>query len=163
MFWGQDQTRKWHDAVFSTNARTEVVENLIALRHDLHVLCNTRRMALKPIECSPTVLPTVLKVEVHWIYSRRQASKKSDPPPVDLLQVPSLAIPGYKEGQYMVHNAETKKLIASGDVITMTTDDPVTLSLPSWDLLQMQWVLQRLSAISGAAEPQDNFSDDSSD
>jgi hypothetical protein len=63
----------------------------------------------------------------------------------------------------MVHNAETKKLIASGDVITMTTDDPVTLSLPSWDLLQMQWVLQRLSAISGAAEPQDNFSDDSSD
>jgi hypothetical protein len=159
MFWGQDRTRNWHDAVFSTPSRTEVVENLIVLRRDLHAVWGSGWMAIKPIDWSPTVL----KLEVHWIRNRRPASKTSSrPPPVDLLQVPSLVIPSNEEDGFDYRDVTTKKQTVSGDVVTMTTDDPVTRPLPSWDLLQMQWVLQRLSAISGAADPQDNWSDDDS-
>jgi hypothetical protein len=41
--------------------------------------------------------------------------------------------------------------IESGDIFTFTTDDPVIRPLPSWELLDMQWVLQRLTAMSGGA------------
>jgi hypothetical protein len=45
--------------------------------------------------------------------------------------------------------------IESGDTFTLTTDDPEIRPLPSWELLDMQWVLQRLTAMSGAAETPD--------
>jgi hypothetical protein len=41
--------------------------------------------------------------------------------------------------------------IESGDIFTFTTDDPAIRPLPSWELLDMQWVLQRLTAMSGGA------------
>jgi hypothetical protein len=43
------------------------------------------------------------------------------------------------------------RVIESGDIYTFTTDDPAKLPLPSWELLEMQWVLQRLTAMSGGA------------
>jgi hypothetical protein len=112
-------------------------------------------MALKPIGRSPTLL----KFEVHWIHNRWPASQASPGPlPVDLLQVPSLVVPSSEECNFYHYNVETMKLIVSEDVVTMTTDDPVTRPLPSWDLLEMQWVLGRLLAISGAVEPNDYWS-----
>ena len=49
-------------------------------------------------------------------------------------------------------NCLTEKKICSGDVITIRTEDPINHPLPSWDLLDMQWVLHSLVALSGAAE-----------
>ena len=43
------------------------------------------------------------------------------------------------------------------DEISLETDDPVTRPLPDFRLLEMQWFLHRVAAMSGAAEPQDNF------
>jgi hypothetical protein len=65
--------------------------------------------------------------------------------------------------EYLHFHGLTLTAINSGDRIAMTTNDPVKLPLPSWDLLDMQWVLQRLSTISGAGEPQNDWYDDSSD
>jgi hypothetical protein len=54
--------------------------------------------------------------------------------------------------------------ICSGDEISLTTDDPVSQPLPDLRLLEMQWFLHRVTAMSGAAEPQDDFHDkDSND
>jgi hypothetical protein len=50
--------------------------------------------------------------------------------------------------------------IRSGYEISLKTDDPVSLPLPDIRLLEMQWFLHRVTAMSGAAEPQDNFHDD---
>jgi hypothetical protein len=41
--------------------------------------------------------------------------------------------------------------MSSGDLVIFQTKDPENLPLPSWDLLQMQWILNRIGAISGAA------------
>ncbi|OXV09060.1 hypothetical protein Egran_03180, partial [Elaphomyces granulatus] len=47
------------------------------------------------------------------------------------------------------------KKICSGDEIILETCDADTLPLPNWDLLEMQWVLQCIAAMSGSAEPRD--------
>ena len=122
-------------------------------------------MALKPLELSPD--KTSLTLEVHWLRHRRAAesplSNPSTPPPVDLLQVPSLALtPQASTKGFWFIDVDTGERIYSGHKVTVTTDDPDERPLPSWELLDMQWVLQRLSAISGAAEPQDDWSDDDS-
>ncbi|KAJ9244060.1 hypothetical protein DTO207G8_5093 [Paecilomyces variotii] len=57
--------------------------------------------------------------------------------------------------------SETK--LCSGDTFTLTTDDPQSKPLPSIELLQMQWTLQRLIAISGAAGVNDEELFDSDD
>jgi hypothetical protein len=77
--------------------------------------------------------------------------------------VPSLALtPGNLADGFSFLDACTGERIYSGHKVTVTTDDPDERPLPSWELLDMQWVLQRLLAISGAAEPQDDWSDDDS-
>jgi hypothetical protein len=49
-------------------------------------------------------------------------------------------------------NVETEQIIRSGDEIWLETDNPLLMPLPDWRISDMQWVLQRLAAISGAAE-----------
>ncbi|KAL2376476.1 hypothetical protein RJZ90_007473 [Blastomyces dermatitidis] len=45
--------------------------------------------------------------------------------------------------------------LISGQVITLTTDDVAKRPLPSWPLLELQWHLQRVAGMSGAAEARD--------
>ena len=57
---------------------------------------------------------------------------------------------------------DTGEMIRSGDVICLETVDPEKLPLPDFRLLDMQWILHRVSALSGAAEPSD-FDKDNDD
>jgi hypothetical protein len=51
--------------------------------------------------------------------------------------------------------------IQSGDIFILTTDDPDNKPLPNWELLEMQWFLQRVTAMSGAARtPNIDLNDD---
>jgi hypothetical protein len=63
----------------------------------------------------------------------------------------------------MLFNTESRKIICSGDEFSLETDDPVLRPLPDFRLLEMQWFLHRVTAMSGAAEIQDEFDDDSDD
>lgn len=56
-------------------------------------------------------------------------------------------------------NHETLKPIESGHEIHLTTTDPKNLPLPSWEILEMQWHLNRVLAISGAADVEDSDDD----
>src|SRR3954447_20458523 len=49
------------------------------------------------------------------------------------------------------NDGSTPRFIRSGETFDFTTKDPENLPLPSMELLEMQWVLQRLVAMSGAA------------
>ncbi|EAU37403.1 predicted protein [Aspergillus terreus NIH2624] len=49
----------------------------------------------------------------------------------------------------------TESKIQSGDLITIRTNDPVNHSLPSVKLLQLQWTLLRVFAMSGVAGASD--------
>jgi hypothetical protein len=57
----------------------------------------------------------------------------------------------------------TERLIYSGQAFSLTTDDPETRPLPHPALLEMQWILQRVAVMSGAAEIYDDFDNDDDD
>ncbi|EZF35153.1 hypothetical protein H101_01327 [Trichophyton interdigitale H6] len=58
-------------------------------------------------------------------------------------------------------NVYTDKPIFSGDLILMKTADPEQLPLPDMALLEMQWALNVVAAMSAGAEPTDtDYSDD---
>lgn len=46
--------------------------------------------------------------------------------------------------------------ISTGSRIVLETTDPVRLPLPDADLLELHWVLQRVAAMAGNAEPRDD-------
>jgi len=53
------------------------------------------------------------------------------------------------------------QLIRSGDMFTLTTDDPDKKPLPSFKLLELQWILQKITAMSGDdGEPSSDSSSD---
>lgn len=61
-----------------------------------------------------------------------------------------------------LYNCYQNKEVRSGDVITLVTENPETHPLPSFELLEMQWILHRVAAISGAVDDykDDGFNDD---
>jgi hypothetical protein len=60
-------------------------------------------------------------------------------------------------------NHLTDQKLCSGDIITLQTDDPENKPLPSRDLLEMQWLLHRLTALSGGAETIPTYYDSDDD
>jgi hypothetical protein len=44
------------------------------------------------------------------------------------------------------------KKIQSGDCFELQTDDPIKNPLPSFELLELQWFLQRIQGMAGAAD-----------
>lgn len=54
-------------------------------------------------------------------------------------------------------SSESGSRVMSGTILRISTDDPVKRPLPNWDLLDMQWVLQRATALSGGLEDYETF------
>ncbi|KAG4434265.1 hypothetical protein IFR05_010255 [Cadophora sp. M221] len=54
------------------------------------------------------------------------------------------------------HQSEDRR-IKSGDLFELTTDDPVARPLPSMAPLEMQWFLQRVMGMAGAADDLKDF------
>lgn len=53
--------------------------------------------------------------------------------------------------------------IESGDIVKLTTDDPVKVPLPHSKLIELQWLLNSVAALSGAAEADDSWCPDDED
>jgi hypothetical protein len=65
---------------------------------------------------------------------------------------------------HRVENDGSDRRICSGDIFTLTTNDPEKRPLPSMELLEMQWILQRLMGMCGSAEwPSLDLADDDID
>ncbi|RHZ60687.1 uncharacterized protein CDV56_103881 [Aspergillus thermomutatus] len=61
-----------------------------------------------------------------------------------------------------LHNVRDDKPLLSGDLIKLETHDPENYPLPDMRILEMQWILNRVLALRGGAEPRD-LEDDESD
>lgn len=60
-------------------------------------------------------------------------------------------------------DCDSCNILQSGGLITVTTDDPQSLPLPSFEILHLQWILHRVRALAAAAGPDDEFGDDDDD
>lgn len=138
--------------------------NMLSLNKHPHALWGGARFALRPME-NPDL--KTLKIQFHW-----QKKTSDGTTELDLLTEPesSRGLYGDREYSFSVATGTYKdtgepeyKAVVSGDVFTLTTDDPERLPLPSWPLLEMQWHLQRIAAMSGAAEARDSTGGDDDD
>ena len=156
IFWADDRVAEWRNKIFPNpnhpDTGVEACFNLISLGADAHWYWNKGLFALKPLEISDDKK----KLTIQFFWQPQYSHGNYDP--VDLLDEP-LSSRGLKfaekEGieHYLTRRQDdgSYRGIESGDIFTFTTDDPAIRPLPSWELLDMQWVLQRLTAMSGGA------------
>ena len=132
----------------------------MCLAQHVHKFHEKAFFALKPMEISND--KKTLKVEFYWLPRYDHSDQ------VDILRTPS--IPGNLKGNLKgktrkvgLLNLDTEEMIRSGDVIHLKTNDPEDMPLPDFRLLEMQWILHRVSALSGAAELSGDFDEDDDD
>lgn len=105
------------------------------------------RFALKPIEVSPD--GKQLTVQFFWMSRSNYVPLNLQDPPEEPDNT------GISACGTQLDNIAIGQRIQSGDIIIFTTTDPDKLPLPPIDLLDMQWALHRLNALSGAADATD--------
>jgi len=172
VFWGQDQIDEWKNTIFPDSQNPDIgVEscfNIISLTHTAHNMWNKGYFALKPLNLSRNRKTQTLTVQFFWqVPGNYEIDSKVDllteTPSSKGLDEVSDAL-GVKHFLTRRENGRDRP-ICSGDTFTFTTTDPKDLPLPSMELLQMQWFLQRLVGMSGAARypSLDDIDDDSVD
>ena len=144
-FWPNERVEAWYGAIFPQGPN--VCQNLICLSPDAHAYWERAYFALKPIRLSED--KKRLDVQFFWLSSNPRVSS------VHTADVPSLpANLDHGPGLTKLFDIETGEEIRSGREISLETDDPVSRPLPDFGLLEMQWILHRVAAISGATEHQ---------
>ncbi|KAL5340817.1 hypothetical protein BJX70DRAFT_95472 [Aspergillus crustosus] len=160
LFWDEDRVKKWKEDIFGNTEHLQDAKdgcfNLLSLDKYAHSLWGKGRYALRPLAGSDS---KTLKVQLFW-----QRSSSDGLAEIDLLTEPksSRGLYGDRDNSLPVRTGACKsngepeyRAIASGDIFTIETHDPEHLPLPSWPLLEMQWYLQRIAGMSGAAEIED--------
>ncbi|KAJ5686611.1 hypothetical protein N7536_009230 [Penicillium majusculum] len=143
MFWRKDQVDKW-EAQLTGPCGTELCENLLSLCPNAHRLWGAFYFALQPLHLCDDSKELITRF--YWMpeVTRDKVQVQDKPsislhPPAELLNL-------------RVENTDgSAHKMNSGDLVIFQTKDPESLPLPSWDLLQMQWILHRIGALSGAA------------
>jgi len=104
--------------------------------------------ALKPLQLSSD--RKTLTVQLFWQVSTKYEIDSR----IDLLTEPvSSKDLDFVDGYFLprIDDGPTRHDILSGEVFTFTTEDPENLPLPSVELLEMKWILQRLVGMSDGA------------
>ncbi len=163
MFWPKEKIERWKsrtvpDKKVNGYGGIEQVKNMLTLTATLHRFHSEAAFALRPVRMSED--KTKLELEFHWLAREtREPSTK-----VDLLKEPQSSRDRKDSGkgyQFCRVADSPPSLLTSGTRFTMTTDDAVNKPLPDPDLLELQWHLQRIFAISGAARwREEDFDDD---
>ncbi|KAJ4299170.1 hypothetical protein N0V90_004414 [Kalmusia sp. IMI 367209] len=152
-FWPKDKVTAWQDKIFRDNRTdnlrgTETLENMVTFTSTLHRFHSDGAFALRPIRMSDD--NTQLELEFHWLARKKRDSRAM----VDLKEEPMSSCDLNGSGNdcqfCRFDNGDLTRLV-SGTRFTMTTDDPTNKPLPDPGLLELQWHLQRILAMSGAA------------
>ncbi|KIW95626.1 uncharacterized protein Z519_04211 [Cladophialophora bantiana CBS 173.52] len=130
---------------------------MISLTATAHKYWSNGYFALKPVELSDD--QKNLQVRFYWL------SKIPYVPIANITTFPSLSLEDSDRGPgtARLFDHEDCKVIRSGDTFTLHTDDPDSQPLPDFKLLELQWFLQRLTTLSGAADAPDDDDDDDDD
>jgi hypothetical protein len=152
LFWPEEKVATWKANVFPdgiSEKGQEEVYNLISLAPNVHAMWGRGLFALKPISESDD--KKTLMVQFFW-----QTKQKDSLPTIPLTTQPHSTknleqFTGAHGGSIWLHD-KNKKPIQSGDSFELNTDDPIKKPLPSFELLELQWFLQRVQGMAGAAD-----------
>jgi hypothetical protein len=149
-FWPEEKITTWEAAIFPDGpgeCGLETARNMITLSADAHILWNKGAFALKPISVSED--NTTLTIQFFW-----QAKHPLVMPTINLTTIPlsTRNLESNDETRLIDCRQSEDRRIKSGDLFELTTDDPEARPLPSMALLEMQWFLQRVMGMAGAAD-----------
>jgi hypothetical protein len=157
VFFEPDRLDRWRAEIFKdpsdVNKASDGCYNNICLCPNANDMWSRGLFALKPIFLSGD--EKELTVEFYWQPKPSHGGHDS----VDLLKLPSSSkdLAGVEENFLAIRRNDKPAFIRSGDVFIFTTTNPITHPLPSFELLEMQWHLQRIVSMSGAAEVYDEW------
>ncbi|KAJ5383831.1 hypothetical protein N7517_001742 [Penicillium concentricum] len=156
MFWRKDQVDKW-EARLTGPCGTELCENLLSLCPNAHRLWGAFYFVLQPLHLRDDGKELIIRF--YWLPEvTRDKVQVQDKPSISLHPPAELLNLRVENTDGSVHKMN------SGDLVIFQTKDPESLPLPSWNLLQMQWILHRIGALSGAANvPMKTWDCDSED
>ncbi|GKZ92483.1 hypothetical protein CBS147343_5179 [Aspergillus niger] len=145
-YWSPENVSAWKEQVLDPDG-ADTCSNLMCLVNVARRLWELAVFALKPLSLSED--KRQLEVQFYWLPMNRYRQTM----PVTAIPSPfphnlSSTNAGYTT---VLCNIVTRSRISSGDIFTFKTDDPVGHPLPSMQLLDMQWILTRVLALSGAA------------
>jgi hypothetical protein len=150
-FWSKEKVAAWEAELFPAGIcefGVERVYNLITLSRNAHDMWSRGAFALKPISESDDKM--ALEVQFFW-----QEKQKDTQQTMSLLTRPS-STEGLDQNVGAFGGAarlsRNDKRIKSGDYFKLQTDDPKIKPLPSFQLLELQWFLQCIQGMAGAAD-----------
>ena len=149
-FWPEEKITTWEAAILPDGpgeCGLETARNMITLSADAHILWNEGAFALKPISVSED--NTTLTIQFFW-----QAKHPLVMPTINLTTIPlsTRNLESNDETRLIDCRQSEDRRIKSGDLFELTTDDSEARPLPSMALLEMQWFLQRVIGMAGAAD-----------
>lgn len=155
MFWPEEKVQRWQSAVFSGPAGEVGIgsEHLITMAPDVHRMWSRGLFALKPISLSDDRKELLL--QFFWQKSYDGIAKQTH---LDLMLPPVSQDVGQGLGDAYVLDRKIGEDIfrfMTGDKFVITTNDPETHPLPSFDLLEMQWYVNRVVGMCVGAGPED--------
>ncbi|RAK90295.1 hypothetical protein BO79DRAFT_227213 [Aspergillus costaricaensis CBS 115574] len=135
-FWSQERVMAWMNQAAGPEG-TETCSNFLCMTDMAHKLWKTARFALETA------------VQFYWlpVYNYRSRIPATEVPRRMSRKLSGTTVDGKET---MLFNIATNKKLCSGDILTFKTNDPNSHPLPSMELLDMQWVLNRVLALSGA-------------
>ncbi|KAJ5151504.1 uncharacterized protein N7482_010756 [Penicillium canariense] len=145
-YWGRTQTEKGEaELLLGYTINTEFTANMMTPSKQAYVYWGCAMCAFRPVSVNKA--QTVMYIALHWLPMLPPSVKRSDHvSPTEKLEPIWIGI----------YNWERKVEMQSGDIITVTTDDPLNRPLPLWDLLLLMWHLTRIAAMQGAREDSDD-------
>jgi hypothetical protein len=147
IFWSEEKVTAWEAKLFPQGIGEkglEEVYNLISLAPTVHAIWGRGLFALKPISESDD--KKTLIVQFFW-----QEKQKGPLPKMSLTTTP-ISTQGLEQTAGVWLFDKNKKQIRSGDCFELQTDDPIQKPLPSFELLELQWFLQRIQGMAGVVD-----------
>ncbi len=154
---GPEKSDAWKKAVLGGGTKPEdLCQNLLCLFPTLHLALGLGLFAFKPLDLSPD--KKILRLELHFLNHLSDKATRVDvltdpPPPTDHTTITQSSY------RLSIFNEHLRRFLHSGDIIELSTSDPDRMPHPNIEILEMQWILERIPALTAAAEPQDEDED----
>lgn len=157
-YWNEERVNAWLSAAYGIGVAGP--HNLICLSPNAHRLHGAAYFAFDFGSYSQDGEKKSLELRFHWL--KRAALR---------IQIPAAEIPSLElEMPTSVALFDIQKncgdrdhRFRSGKMVRVETDDPIQKPLPLQPLIEMQWLLNGVAALSAAAEPEVLQGDESSD
>ncbi|PWY77324.1 hypothetical protein BO94DRAFT_196827 [Aspergillus sclerotioniger CBS 115572] len=155
-FWTNDQVLRWKSALSDETGGTERLENLVCFAPTVHRYHSRGYFALEFLAKDPG--NTWLRLKLVWLQPQKPFGHfplERVPELPEDLNLPALG--------FGLMDIKTQRPIFSGHIIELKTPDPIKLPLPDTRILELQWLMNLVTPISGAAEPEELDEDTDND